>query len=1434
MSETLCPPLTTSISGVTTITNCVIAPVDVCDKIDTKITDPMTDIAYLSSFSYNDLYTSSTQYTFDSSLTSVNPTGEIQVVDRINPINYTASSPVWVNETIEAFRACPLYGSGAGGDVITIIGRNFIDKKLNYCKFRACYSSNLGEHPRRCKNQVNDQLGNALSVAGNVSESAYITRAKYISPTRMECTVPEFLFAEEFNPDPLVAFYQCKYINSTNQITKAGFGNLSYVRQCSPTALYKCPNVPGPNQEYFPQVTFPCTAEEILNLTCAHNPEPNYMFNPCMTSEVLVEVTNDGEHYSGGNYLGGVSIISTVRYGDGRKIYNNFKNTTTPATFAVYTYVQPNYFYTNPEIMLMERRYCRIPRFSEEGQRNREQSWFQLNLNEAAHVHVNFSFVPSNLVYNQHYRLAIYIIPSRCTIELCDSSRNRLSPQEFIPCRKPAEFSGWFTDTSNPKNVKNNITVYALDDLIFKVEVQILHGLFDMYKTLFENCTIVRIASPSRALSFTGLPMELVETRTLSPYVSFEERRVPMQYFFCAVVYQSDSGSVNTPLNLPPLYADYQTGRALLMYNVSAGNTQVAFINDGNSNSNFWGMPALTSDESKEILDAYFETFQDTTYDPINGYVFNFDTLLIPYLPYFSSCNTFDSYVPIWLVTEGQECALPDYYNKTWYRYKYPALPDQDHIKFTGPFDFFGNPTADWCYRTLSCNYEEAITTSGGTPRWFEQSTGNTLFHLLRYPVNYTFYTGRPGGTHISTQDAGGGNAVLTYALISQDNFIPVIVDHTLGDAIQGCSGGCVARAYLFTIKYYQVDNFTKKIVAMTLKGSQYDMNAKNTAYTLTINYYALGFYDLLLNFAYTPIIFLVIFLFLGVLTVAISVIGWGIARITTLLQNPPGVKLFSMLNLTEPPAISGTYMAVIPIWIMTSLGNYLINGFFYTNPNTPVVLANGLAILDTEDLTYNLIGTAVTAAQYTAIRAGRIGTVFCIVGIMSWIIATRLFFPKKETKKEREIAKMRTYLAEKEEIWKVVLWKKANFVWVTLVVTIISTLLIEVSYWSLFGPNIYIVIIMMVIIGTYINNGVQYLLQDAILVSPVSAGFTFATALVTFGAPDFLTFLLSYFLGVAQSQLSRVFQNYYVDIFSDIIASMYELSIRLSLRFIPRYMSGAPAAKKSDDIVQDDKVTRKREVDDVQDNGASHESVEPIIDYFNGVCGDSMTMYYFPYFVYLLMQYRLEIVLPVSYGIRQSDMLIYMIFQLIMCLFEPIADAFNHFENEQFFGWKIYEYLVYCRYRFLQREARWKGMEHTLDECIDEDMRTLDQMCFSSQFYLMMSFHFSGMVYVMLAFQCWLRNSAYNPFSDPALFIILIYLLVCYYVLEWVIYYLAVWLKVWKIKHENTAWHIIKKEEDEWDLPGWEDVKVFFILTKKKINFIIKYYSLIYSGGFY
>jgi hypothetical protein len=65
----------------------------------------------------------------------------------------------------------------------------------------------------------------------------------------------------------------------------------------------------------------------------------------------------------------------------------------------------------------------------------------------------------------------------------------------------------------------------------------------------------------------------------------------------------------------------------------------------------------------------------------VNGYVFDLQSLLLPYLPYFSNCDTFDSYIPIWLLLEGKECELPVIYAKNWRRYKFPALPDLDDIK---------------------------------------------------------------------------------------------------------------------------------------------------------------------------------------------------------------------------------------------------------------------------------------------------------------------------------------------------------------------------------------------------------------------------------------------------------------------------------------------------------------------------------------------------------------------------------------------------------------------------------------------------------------------------------------------------------------------------------------------------------------------------------
>lgn len=68
---------------------------------------------------------------------------------------------------------------------------------------------------------------------------------------------------------------------------------------------------------------------------------------------------------------------------------------------------------------------------------------------------------------------------------------------------------------------------------------------------------------------------------------------------------------------------------------------------------------------------------------------------------------------------------------------------------------------------------------------------------------------------------------------------------------------------------------------------------------------------------------------------------------------------------------------------------------------------------------------TTITTEQVYTGRKGRMGTVFAIVGICCLNAANGMYFPKAETKRERDLARRRNNLAEKNELWTPILWKK-------------------------------------------------------------------------------------------------------------------------------------------------------------------------------------------------------------------------------------------------------------------------------------------------------------------------------------------------------------------------------------------------------------------------
>lgn len=201
--------------------------------------------------------------------------------------------------------------------------------------------------------------------------------------------------------------------------------------------------------------------------------------------------------------------------------------------------------------------------------------------------------------------------------------------------------------------------------------------------------------------------------------------------------------------------------------------------------------------------------------------------------------------------------------------------------------------------------------------------------------------------------------------------------------------------------------------------------------------------------------------------------------------------------------------------------------------------------------------------------------------------------------------------------------------------------------------------------------------------------------------------------------------------------------------------------------------------------------------------------MFFQPFIIVGLMVYRDEIAIPNLYGIREQDMEYYLWFAVIILFFQLVADMFILSMQEFFHGWKLYDYLVYTRYRFLQRETRWKGLEESLDECIEEGMRTLDQLCFSSQFYFMCTLHTTGVVLIMLGLNSMIRFG-YNMFGDPAGLVLVPLLWLICKVTEKLCVWVADLLGIWRIKHASTAWHssLGDDEDDEFGIPRWDELE--------------------------
>jgi hypothetical protein len=1336
---TQCPRQTTSTSSSRDAKNCTVRKVEICDKSLFNPLDPSETSSYYELSSSN----LDNQYSIDLNELS---TKELSVVKKIRPV---IGKPLinWHNDTVEVFRVCsnflvvPSRAAPNYSKEITLIGRNFANETNLTCRFRSFSSDG--------------ELLFSISTGG-----------LYLSSTSISCSVPN-ISVSSFHTQGSNDF--C-FIDNDRK--------LYFRRACTSDNEDNCVGsflIPGDRHQRYYSLFIPCLYKDINDKTCSNIPAPGFQANPCYSIEVLVDSSNNGLKFSGDikdnpiNYTDDLSLKQSSKKKSYQILSTNASLTMIDPSLAA-DYVDKSFILGN-ELVEIHTEACLGTNEREAGESTYESGWFKLEYMEQADLLIDWRYIPESMIFGRDFTLAIFNIPSRCSVKVCQEDlQQSVEDRESIPCEKPIQLPETFTQSLVEKYQLLNLTMFALDDVLFKVEIHILNSLFLPSSYLFLNSVDVNISGPKRA-KFLQNDKTNMMMRPLSPYLSWLEREVPMNYIFAAKITPENTRSVAPPYNLPPRWSEFEKGRVLLSTNFSSMDHALLTPKTRNEPSvTFWENPFSSTSTAKEQTDLYFETFHGIKVNNKGEYEYEMTSLLLPYLPFLSKCTSYGSYIQLSHALERRECSLPrpsSTYPPKWWRRNYEALPHPDDISPIGPFDFKQFfPIADWCEQAFECAFEEELEKVQHIPRWFEASDGTTLFSIVRDPISYFDYTGR---TEFRASPDDGGGAKFVESVDLDDVFIPVKVKSIKNK----CNVSCIPRLVTLEIAYHQIDKASKRIVNIDLVLRDFDSDSMNSQYNLDINFFPLNYQELIVKFAFPRDVFRLLFVAIGIMTVLSSIIYWFSVRLTTQVEDPPNLRFSSTLLLLVPQALIGFVLGMMPIISMTLAIVMIVDGN---------ILLTSTIESTFERMSSNYNTPSIDPHLSIANRQGRLGLAFCSVAIICIFQSSIALIPDRGGSLLEELKHINRDTSIGSRI---LTWKRSNFVITSVLMALFLVAVVEWSFWASFGKYIWGAIIFLKVLNIFIGRMVDNQVGELLLSAPIMAAFGIVESIITLSAVDFIDFLLSYMVGFGFLLIERMYISPFVDDWFVWINKFLTIVRDLSIRCLRRDTSS------------------KSETNEIE----TIETVEPIIESYTGYCMETLSLLYVPYIIFFLMIFRDETELPKIYGITERNMAYYATFAIIVIPFQLLADVFLIKSMELFHGWKIYDYLLFARYRFSQRETKWRGHEDSLDACIDAAVRSIDHLCFSSQFYFMMTIHVNSIIYLVIGIEM-INRASYNLFGDPATPIILCKSFLVVLILKYLFVWCSVLFNVWGIKKERKEWHSGIVAADSFKLPDWSELR--------------------------
>ena len=874
------------------------------------------------------------------------------------------------------------------------------------------------------------------------------------------------------------------------------------------------------------------------------------------------------------------------------------------------------------------------------------------------------------------------------------------------------------------------ITIGALAPVQLTVAVELLHGYY--YADFLDyfgssDKSILKIHTPSRfteSYSETSTVLSIIEKST------FEKLRLDL------------------PLNLP--------------INIVNGtkNIENRFLIDRSGN--------VTIGDA-EFADSYFtsKNAQDSnqlTVNPIDlihvdDDWFSHDFWALPYIPFFSNCDGYGSHIS-WsrLLEDHPDCISVNY----------------NDVAPINEFSFRNRRqmSNDACQGvSLHCIYDEEVKEARENLRWYEAG-GSVLFYITRDAV--------PSNKFVpSSKTEEWGRTHLLSQLLNSYDIIPLSIDKEMGGYRHA-----IPRHIELELKYFQVTKGIKRLVearlyyddfcttedartgsvnifnAMSERGIEpcdVDVNGllKSRGYDLEISYFPLNWFDLLNRFEFKASVYFLLYTVIGLTITSIGGIVYGTNRLLTKLRYPPRFQGLSLIKLVTAPQLQGTILALLPYMTIVAI---LYSCFGVSNTTT-----FGFDNVNSKWADTGLI----SKSQVLDNSVGRLGSSLIVLGF--WITYRAL---------QKLIPISPDHLIEDDENSKDlpanIVSKRSHFITISLCVQAAMLCFLEFSYSEHFKNKIYSFVVLFRLFSFAFDLVMTNMIKEKLLMAPLMVLIQMTETLITIGARDFLEFSLTFFIKVAMLVALRLF--------------IYPLTKTIGTLW-PRWRMMADEAISSKGLTRQQKkdreLTWKKINEDIE---LRTEGIEPLLDAVSNYSIEKVGNILVPFLCLMNMYLYSETEIALQYGINRYELTYYGMFAFYMIPWMSLVDAFIMSSQELLYGWRVYDYFSYQRWRFDNRERRWCLIAQ-VDESISWPLQSIDVLCFSSQYYFILTILTLGFGTNIFGVTICLRRQ-YSFLGDPVFpFIVAIVIMscevlyaVCSYIADLTIDEIA-WDGIWKVK---------------------------------------------------